>query len=300
MKKAKDTLNLRFFSSDKLILITSNKVASRYVSSFFEKASPTNYGTLLNVDSDFNLISVDTQNAYETYYTFDKFSAIQKTQEEWESIMTKKNKKDVLFLYRDPYERTLSGIVQEFIISIEYIKHTFIAKLFIEEHMNSSPSLYYRFKNGSLFGASESDKLDATDEIYKLYESFLINYIEFESSNLIKKHHIRPYLIYLYDFIKNSNIDLNKLYLFNIDDSDIDLKETLLKYELTRNSQLTEKFSMGSNSLFKDILKNIIDQAFLNNSNLGLLNSIEYFYNMADIENTFFNKIKKLPQNIKK
>ena len=144
----KSILSLRFFSSDKLILITSNKVASRYCSLFFENGGVNNYGAQIDVDYDFNLVSYNLAHNYNSLYTLKDTIAITNLQKEWSDFLNKKNKKDVLFLYRDQGERTISGIVQEFLLVITDLQHNFITKLFIEK--TYSEKIYTEFINNTV------------------------------------------------------------------------------------------------------------------------------------------------------
>jgi hypothetical protein len=291
---SKSILSLRFFSSDKLILITSNKVASRYCSLFFENGGVNNYGVQIDVDSDFNLVSYNLAHNYSSLYTLKDTIAITNLQKEWSDFLNKKNKKDVLFLYRDPGERTISGIVQEFIVVITDLQHNFITKLFIEK--TYSEKIYTEFINNSV----DSILKNGNKDLYNIYYNFLSEYIKYESSTLTQKHHIRPYLLYLYDFIKNYNLDKNKIHLLDIDNSESDIETILNKYGLEKKISNSEKFARASNGEIKKIVEKIISEAPDNKANHELFTAIRYITNMIEMETIFFEKIKKLPENILK
>lgn len=286
-------LSLRVFSSEKLIVITLNKVASRYVSLFFKNDSPTNYEATVDVDSEFNIMNYTLPNKFNSLYKIKESTAIATLKKEWDEILNKKNKKDILFLYREPYERTISGISQEFLVDMENVKNTFITKLFVQNLYDINT--YHSFLNDSITHIVKNEK----DKVYELYSNFIKEYIKFESIALIKKHHVRPYLIYLYDFLKNHDIDRNKLFLLNIDDSSIDLESFLNRYELERNKKINDKTARGSNNEIKQLVEKTINDFTSDVHNRELYSIARYIENIIEMETVFFEKIKKLPQNIK-
>jgi hypothetical protein len=292
-----------FYSSEKLILITYNKVATSYSCEFFRDTESNNYEIPIQVDSDYNVVHKSIITEIDKYYKMKQVDISEKFNQEWKSILDKTTKKDILILYRNPFNYTLSGIVQEFGISIQSILNKeniddFFSKSFFEKYIYEN-ELFELLKHNNFFEVTDNS------EIFQIYKELLIKYIELESSFLIGKHHTKPYLIYLYLFLLKSNIDTNKLKILDIDDNRIKLKSVFESYGL-KNPRLNlsnEEKIKRSNFNFKNSIENLFSKKYsdmlIDNPSFNLDKSINYLKFIISIESEFYDKLKKLPYNLK-
>ena len=105
----KNSFELHYFSSNKLILITFNKGASRFVSNYFTEYTEA----AIKVNSDFEIT-----NGHIVYSNSEEDLSFKGLKEEWKSVITKNCSKDIIFLYRNPIERVITGIIQEFATAV--------------------------------------------------------------------------------------------------------------------------------------------------------------------------------------
>jgi hypothetical protein len=285
-------LHLDFFSSDKLILITLPKVASRYVGEIFEH-NDNCYLTKLSIDYDFSILEINTTQNHDKLFSIKSDTAKQNTEEQWNSILNGNFEKDIIFLYREPYQRIISGIIQEFFGEFDNLKNSFIFKPYIDSIFENI-SLYNIIKSKEPFELY--NMIDDNNDFYKMYEIFLINFIEYESVNLIKRTHVSLYLVYLNDLIKNL-ITKNKIHLLDIDNLNTDLKNILINYNLKPRPTNIDEESKRSNEKIKNILDNIIQNIEDKQYSKEFINTIDIVNQIIEIENIFYKKIKLIGQN---
>jgi len=94
---------------DKFIIFTKNKIGSRYLGQVLSHNK--NYkcwSGIVNFDINFNVQEEYTTTQYDGGYTKQDFI------NEMKLVSQKKSIKEVIFIYRNPIDRCISGIIQEF------------------------------------------------------------------------------------------------------------------------------------------------------------------------------------------
>lgn len=273
-----DKLNLRFYESDKLIVLTKAKVASRTCDEYFSTTS-----SYVSDDTDIDLEDIDGNY----------IPTLGKPSSDLNDRYTKltdikKNKKDILLLYRNPLNRLLSGIIQDNII--EHLNNpNFLVRDIIRNKCTNSiydiSKLLRMLLNGNLNNTNNKLRSDADLVIRHLIKT-LVNDINI-SLSLEQTVHIEPYL-HVYDYFINEKFDRIKVSLINIDNEKNDLNNILSKYEL---------INLNNPTLFKHsnsyLVKSFIQYIDSNNINMSKI-----FHKYLYAEQYFYNKFEKSELNI--
>lgn len=273
-----DKLNLRFYETDKLIVLTKSKVASRTCDEYFSTTS--NY---VSHESDIDLEDMDGNYIP----TFPKLSP--DLNDRYTKLTDiKKNKKDILLLYRNPLNRLLSGIIQDNIIEHLNNPNFLIRDIIRNNCTNSIYDVSNSLKaaiNGNLNNINNELKVDADLVIGQLIKT-LVNDIIINLS-LEQTVHIEPYL-HVYDYFINEKFDGVKVSLINIDNEQNDLNNILSKYEL---------INLNNPTLFKHSNSYLV-KSFIQYIDLNKINLREIFHKYLYAEQYFYNKFEKSKLNI--
>lgn len=285
-----------YFSSDKLVCITSNKVASRYLGDVFIKE--------LEVDIELNRDFSYKDTMLESCNTNKKISA-----EEWsvikkdfDDVFSKKTTKDILILYRNPFKRVLTGLIQNFysdlFISLHGNSYDFKLKKILKE-FPSGINLYDKLSVGCNF-PTDYDKFTADEQ--KILNKLCIDYIfDAPATSILHTSHTNSYITYLYTVLKDDLFDNNKVYLIDIDDSKNVLTKFLKKYVDFDIEQSNSERDKSSNKPFVDLfLRTDSFETIDDEDREKILNCIYKIKSIVSDETFFYDKIKKLPQNITK
>lgn len=273
-----DKLNLRFYESDKLIVLTKAKVASRTCDEYFNTNS-----SYVSDDTDIDLeyiggnyIPTLGKSAPDLNDRYTKLNDI------------KKNKKDILLLYRNPLNRLLSGIIQDNIVE-PLNNPNFLVRDIIRNNCTNSiydiSKLLKMLLNGNLNNTNNKLRADADLVIRHLIKT-LVNDINI-SLSLEQTVHIEPYL-HTYDYFINEKFDRIKVSLINIDNEKNNLNNILSNYEL---------INLNNPTLFKHsnsyLVKSFIQYIDLNNIDMSKI-----FHKYLYAEQYFYNKFEKSELNI--
>lgn len=273
-----DKLNLRFYETDKLIVLTKAKVASRTCDEYFSTTSD-----YISDESDIDLEDIDGNY----------MPPLSKLSERLNDRFTKltdikKNKKDILLLYRNPLNRLLSGIIQDNII--EHLNRpNFLVRDIIRNNCTSSiydvSNLLKAAINGNLGDNNNTLRVDVDLVIEQLIKTLVkdIN-IDF---NLEKTVHIESYL-HVYDYFINEKFDGVKVSLINIDNKKNDLNNILSKYEL---------INLNNPTLFKHSNSYLVN-SFIRYIDSNNINLSKIFHKYLYAEKYFYNKFEKSKLNI--
>lgn len=278
----------KIWSTNKFIIITVPKVASRFIERSLKQDSLLN-SNIVYIDNDLKLKKTEISNLSNEILM------------DINQINTKKNKKDLLFLYRNPYNKLLSGIAQDFNQNIKEDKFLFniVVDHYIKDNnididenelVNYSSQLihpdhnpYGNFHNRQAELKSKSTDINVVFE--ELYE-YLIN--KFIQHSYVERNfetiHTHDYLYILYTFLNSNDIDLNKVKILDIDYDTNLLMKFFKMYEIE-----TEGVHKASNNLTKKILSNLITKK--SNIKKILLNKIkneEFFYELLKKSNLNF------------
>lgn len=245
-------LPCHYYSNEKVIIVTFNKGASRFLSNFFQK----DLDAALHFDLDFNII----ENSIDNHTFFHNNISNQEIVDEWENVKAKSSHKQVVFLYRDPYKRLLTGLVQEYYSAMlpsytQSYPYSFILKKFLHKYDGGADT--YDFivtkKFDSLFvGQGENTVIDnwrIENTLINTFEDFLL---DISQTPVTFMQHTNLYFIYLYDLVKSLN-DCENVKIFNLDNGDISLKSLIQGFmdeeELER---ITMNVTHNSNKWFME------------------------------------------------
>lgn len=239
----KDNITFHLLVSKSLYVITSSKIASR----FLEKVFDLNDGRYYNIITDCELNIVPDFN---DIYGTDEWNDVESI---WESIKSGNCQKQVLIIYRNPFNRVLTGLVQNFYSDLYTPNFGFDFKLkHLLQDYNNSGSIYTKITS------SESTILDiihlfSSNELIVLKKIFLKYCLEYPSDHLMNDGHVAPYISFLYSNFKKFDLSSNYSFL------DLDDKNRSLKNFLTNFFPYTEEweFAINTNSVFTDDIKNI-------------------------------------------
>lgn len=250
-----NSFELHYFSSNKLILITFNKGASRFVSNYFEDYTEA----VIRVNSEFEIVGghIISSNSEEEL----SFKGLK---EEWKSVITKTCSKDIIFLYRNPTERIITGIIQEFATAVCSGQHAhFKFDFLLKNVLKDKPSGIITYKHilnhgtGFIYGIYNDDIMEGVrDNIIELFQDYLS---ELSITPITFTTHTHLYFCYLYFFISSKVIDENKFYLVNLSDKKINLKSILEKYELVSKNSNEKDDDKNSNKTLIDVYYKLLN-----------------------------------------
>lgn len=284
--------SLRIFSSKKLIVFSKPKVATRFLNLVFKgdgRDSHESYAISRNLE----LISANPIIGLDDNQT--EFSKI---------IDIKKNKKEIIFLYRNPLDRFITGVVQYSINQLLLSQHWGILLLDNPNEFTTPLPILLDGVRTYLLGITLNKKYgDNYDEdLIKsevvLLSEKLINRLDKYLSmvEIPDDVHTENYLSFYDDFIQSGKFDLNKITLINIGDK----KNNLSKILNTYDSELSIKISDDNNSEkklstsnTKGFSKKILTDAI--NSNKMLLEKIHRY---VEIDTLFYNRFETSELNI--
>lgn len=301
----KGRMDIRFMSSDKLMLITYNKCGTRFTSKWFRPPLGYNVSFKTNLNYDINTNthpSITFMYPESDNYTDEERVEMEKMfYLEYNTIFDISNKKDILFLYRNPYQRIISGIVQEWFHTIMYDNEKNLSDYKLKSiltDIKGGNSFYLKTVFNPAWFLNKSENL--TQEEINILQFLLIEYtLEYTSSFLFQTNHTNLTLPYLYlHLITNTNMDTNRIKLVNIDNPKINLAEILNAYfELDKYHHNSDNVK-ESNFEFKQLL----DLNTYIGGNLELTSKLKMIHNRIlnslETELFFYQKLKDLPFNI--
>jgi len=278
----KDNYNdFKIYSTKKLIIFSKPKVATRFLSKLLnadEDSSKFTFSDDLEINTKFHKSSLEVgtgDGKIDYYDIFDK----------------NKNKKEIILLYRNPYQRFITGILQGTIWDIFQRPPSFSLLLdnFTEYKTPidiliavSYRSIYNRdgVYSGLLSSITVTDemKTDSNEFIHRLLTRLCTYYTITPFPDDV---HILNYL-HIYNTIINSyNIDANKITLINIDDTNINLQTILTSMDDTIIPP--SNIDTNSNGTVKNKLKQILEKnTILRNKVNKHLEMDYYFYNLFE------------------
>lgn len=251
------TFPIHYVTSDSLIGITYAKCGSRYLSSWFK---PNGYCSLINVYYDYKINSTTDQIRIHADETAEELSEEDLNRirininEEYNKFLLGDIKKDILFLYRNPFERLISGIVQEFFSEIHSVEYG--AKIKSKLNLIQGGIDFYSkiVSNQSFFDSVIQNDEHLSKDEYNILQFLLLEYaLEYTDLFLQNTTHTNPQLIPLYIFIENLSKYNNQIKLFDLDNEELDLNVFLSKKFLNK-VQLNSENPRNSNFLFKKML----------------------------------------------
>jgi len=269
------------FYNEKLFLLTTRKLAHSKCFKLFSNTKDIyhelkNQGISLNttIDTrDYKLILNEEQSNLDYYKTIDKI---------WESFLNKKEKRDIVILYRHPLEHFLSSFIQDYTYAIPFFPHNGVINAFIYyflEGISASPTEKKEFlKRYQKEGLSRKIFYDHNHiylEVIKMLFEYYITMGDYHNGS-----HYSQWLTFISGLYYSNNIDRNKFKFIDIYKSPIQIQ--LQKYfEEDIETKVDAEYRVH-NFLF-DFLKNLV------NENKRYQRIVETVINS---ELVFYNKIK--------
>lgn len=262
----------RVWNTKKVIIISNPKIASSFLDRTIYENESEKIENIFTFQDDLTLSY--NKNFNET----DKI--------DFEKIFSNQNKKDILVLYRNPFEKYLSGVVQDFTTTLLFASFQvdfLIDGIFQNEKFDASEFLKIPL-------SKKRDYIESIgkNEKYLYYFKFLLQkYFYYTMENNIETVHTQKNLLGLYTFINHMIVDKNKMYLLDIDS----INESFLKNYIETKYELFPKQIQIKNSQkpLKEVLLQVIKEHNLQNKLENYLKDEMFFYNL----------IKSLNQNIK-
>jgi hypothetical protein len=265
----------RIYSNDKLVIITTKKVASRFIEKSL-KLKITYFENTIIINDDLKI------------EPFKNSIVNSEIRNDINLINSKKSKKDLLFLYRNPYNKLISGIAQDF--NIIFTDRNFLLDVLLDYYYNEHTINDISKEELKIYAREyvNGENKIKNEKYYKYFKSiyeFLIHkFIKYsyssENDNTIHTHN---YLYILYTFLNNNNIDLNKVKIIDIDSDENLLQNFLNLYEIE-----TSSIDKESNNSTKEIIESLLHK--IPNKNLvdNKLKQEYFFYKLLKNSNLNF------------
>lgn len=247
------TLPIHFVSSNDLVGITYAKCGSRFLTSWFK---PNGHCVLFNVYFNYQLNSTvdqvrihiddNIENIPNDYLNNIKNNMIK----EYSDLLNGTLKKDILLLYRNPFERIISGIIQEFFSEIRLTEYH--SKLNLTNDANLV--LLKILNDTDFFDSIIRNETSITDDEYYIIQNLLLDYsLEYTDLFLQNTNHTNPQLIQLYTFIQSISNYGNQIKLVNLDNNKVNL-DNFLSERFPNNKKTDSQNHHNSNFIFKKML----------------------------------------------
>lgn len=253
------TLPFHVFVTDKVLVFTMNKVASRYTDYLLQPFTNV-YATQVRIDSIEFWSGDDEEDTKINFYNTNVSPRIAIEQrdiidKELQSIVDKKCKKDIIFIIREPLDRLVTGCAQEFFSGLHEktgagfdFKLKMILRNFVggEDLYRKIQTDYINFQSNAIY----ERLLDNEIEIIK--KLFLEYCLAFSETEITHTGHTNRYIPYLYDLLHSNILDSNKVKVIDISKSKEILAKTLSNYyEVDIQSDEYNSNQWLSNSLYQ-------------------------------------------------
>lgn len=236
---------LRLFIDDKTIILTQNKIGTRFLRDVY-KSDSYNIDTIIHPSGEFDFKSKDGKANINII-------------SELKSIIEKTTDKEIIMLVRDPEKRLITGLVQDILDDFQknYNSPFFIKT--ISSHI--SKDLLFKFIEAwnSIYrdGGYESEEnwnlfceYLTEDEIQKIMFYIYETYIKLWGDlNLWQRGHNNPYLFSFYEIFRKNNT----IRVFDLDNDSKKLSKYLTELGYTVN------YKHRSNNHFKKLLSHFFD-----------------------------------------
>jgi len=250
---SKQPSNLLIFQNDNSIFITTIKIGCRFISNTLKKPyynhtinSSSGPFTLSNMDesllNEFNKNEVDVDNYMETI------------KKDWNSILNKTSKKDIVILYRNPYKRFLSAIIQDAELIFDWNVFIYLKSLLLNLGYSAKDIDYlHKFKNGNMIDKSiDADELKKM--LYIVYKIFIDDMILNGANGYHSGTTFSSYMNPISYLLTSDIIDINKVKLFNLDDGSDGISNYL------KSIESTPSLNRYSHSNKIDIVESILEE----------------------------------------
>lgn len=294
-------VDLKIYSSDKLIVFSKPKVGTRFLMQLFYGKNPKIPEQPFKINYNLELKSSDSTIGHE--------SAKFKPMDYSDVFDIKKNKKNIVLIYRNPYKRLLTGLVQSIIYDGMMNHMNKMLPLMFDNPLkfNTPIDKLFQYTSNSLFKENtwsninslmDDDLLKTVNKDIDLLTSEIlhrmITYISFVG--IPNDVHLENYLSIYNSILSSNRVDNSKITLINIDDKLNNLGDLLTSYDydLSPNLEYATK-NVSSNKKVVELLLNHPSSQY-DFFNMQVEKHIEidnYFYNLFEKSNlNILNKSK--------
>jgi hypothetical protein len=268
MNEAKSILhNVFCYKSNNFYILTLPKIASSWVYELFlnnPKFRDIPIDSVKNIDN--NNVNINQLNLFTEYDTINASHDVIEFSKDWENmVMGNSSDKDFIFLMRDPIDKFITGIMQDVVFQnfkmnsphILDILKTYPDKKELDDFFkfhkeNTIPENdeWWHTPNLQWPDCAYSVIMYIVDVILSKWLSDIDNMIDYRSG------HSSLNLFLYYKILFNSNVDLNKIKILDIDAENI-YDFLIKKYKMDVKIEHKEKFNPTA-IVFKDIVKSSI------------------------------------------
>lgn len=300
---------LEVYMTDKVILFTRPKNASRVTDVYLlQNAGGTKADIKFGYGIDglsfvINEGAVWTSNKDGTGITEARSSTkVKELEKELNLVFTGKSKKDIIFFYRNPIDRLVSGLYQEFISTLQDSKFFYYNTKDLNKknkEMLKQIRFYLNNINGQPTGETMIPNTDMIieknlDVITKLLEEWF-EYLEIEHH--FNMTHCNTYLFIFNEILNLPKVDLNKCFIYNTSHTQV---ETVLADYIEPNSKIKgiKNFSIVDGKINKNYfsskrMKNLVYQI----CNSRISNNNHRLYDLYKEEIVSFYKLESHTRN---
>ena len=259
-------MELLLASNDKFLFITVPKNASRFIN----RLCPN------------SMVFTNFENfSKKRVYRFDDrdgSSLADITIQDFDDFLNKKIKKNVVMIYRDPQERLITGIGQDFkdIFKTNYSLHTVYCRMLLSEVTSKYTNGNSILKKMYLDNQYDSNIENMSDEEIQIYNVLMKKYIKELFTLSEFSSHTENYL-FLYYTLLTMNIDTNKVILCDMDE------DKLLNNMLSDFGFEIEPYrdKNDSNEFFKNLIRDIKNKDKTIQKNIHIkVREEQFFYGM--------------------
>ena len=248
-----NSISLLFCKTNNLLVITKPKIATKYLTTYFDvqvKEIPIyNLGNVILNDEEIDDVYLN------------------EIHQAWDDFLNKKWKGKVIVLFRNPYQRFITGFVQDYLNSLRNYKsfaasgtisYGFFNNWFFEKGM--SPTSIDEFIVWSLY----SDRTASTEKEKKfldIYSEYVLLHLKCLIETSVYTGHNQQYLSTILNLLVLDILDTKEHIFHDLDAGGISLLQLLHKNGI---KQISNNNSLQTNS--NSGHKNIIDQIIKENN----------------------------------
>lgn len=219
----KDNLTLQrlnIFENKKIVLMTVPKIAHSWCNTKF---LGDDYAD--SIDSEFSVNQITFELSHKIHQDIERddeyFKKIKKT---WEALLDKKEKRDLVILYRNPLEHFLSAFMQDY------------SKNFYPNDLNKQPYWEYFVESLRVPSIVKSQFINDIQKTNEFNSDIVIKYPEISKEIIqinfdyylkhgnLEQGHYRTWLSFVNRLITSSTIDSNKVRFVDIYDAPLEVQ----------------------------------------------------------------------------
>ena len=272
--------NVLFYSNDDMCVFTQNKVASRLCDFFFHDDGTFQlYYKLSDKEDNIVIESSDISESDSPLFEYridpllvgtnhveaSNPKNIEFIRNTFEEILLKKSKKNIYFFYRHPTLRLISGLYQEF---SAFLSERIFLEIWLSKFNDSDTNDILNYI--SLHGvAAQNFTTDELKQLEELQTPTLYNNLKIMVGDWLKAvgrgsfysfPHTKNYLNFYTHFILTYGVDMNKIHLIDIDNTDVE--DVFSKYKTKEELQNIMPFQRNEEG---KIIKENFSDSFLKN-----------------------------------